>query len=762
MTNKYAKPDTVQQHTQDDPSNRPNKWEENGFTVIRTHARTAPGCHANCGVLVYVKDGKVDHVEGDPLNPFNEGRLCLRCLAVTETLYNKDRVIYPMMRAKEERGQNTWKRCTWDEAYAYIKEKFMNIIETYGAQSIYVAQGTGRDINGYTPITAHWFGTPNSGMGFLSGLACYAPRFFSTSLKIGGFFIADYGQFWADREQHPGFEDPGCILVWGNNPLVANSDGSLGYWTLESFKRGSKMIVIDPKLTWLAGKADCFLQVRPGTDAALALCLCNYLIQNDLYDHEFVDLWCYGFNEFADYIKDYTVEATAEVCGLNPEYIIRAANIIAEARTTVLQWGVAMDHNPNGLITGMAQFDLIALTGSFEKPGGMVWARQCFGVGETWMPGRSFFEDVPDVPWKADRKLAMNDKYKAVSAMGNASTDMVLESLETGEPYPMKGFWFQTNNPISCMTGEPQRLYPGLLTTDINVFVDLYMTPSAMAVGDVFLPACTWLERDGLTGHQPYAMGAIQKCVEPLGESKSDVQIICEVGKLMAGEETCWFEDDVDFYNYILRKTGFEWQDFVDRTWAYPDFDYNRHATGGLRRDGSLGFATKTGRYQFYVPAMPYFGLDPLAHFEEPPESPVSSPELFKEYPLILVTGARRWGLFHSEHRQNPSMRMIHPKPYITLNPKDAEKYGIKEGDKVHVENKFGDCYLWAELTPRLKEGVVSADHAWWFPERGVEDGTFFGMLESNINCLLPQRPGAGGLGNSYKTQLCRISKVEE
>ena len=198
---------------QDDATGRKCRWEEDGMTVIRTNARTAPGCHDNCGLLVYVKDGKIDHIEGDPENPYNQGRLCLRCLAAKEVVYHPDRILHPMKRAKEDRGKNTWERISWDEAYDIIYNEMMKVVDTYGAKSIIVTQGTGRDINGYNPLMGYYFGTPNSGMGFLSGEACYAPRMASTSMKAGGFFVCDYSQFFPDRFNDPRWQPPGYILI---------------------------------------------------------------------------------------------------------------------------------------------------------------------------------------------------------------------------------------------------------------------------------------------------------------------------------------------------------------------------------------------------------------------------------------------------------------------------------------------------------------------------------------------------------------------
>ena len=151
--------------------------------------------------------------------------------------------------------------------------------------------------------------------------------------------------------------------------------------------------------------------------------------------------------------------------------------------------------------------------------------------------------------------------------------------------------------------------------------------------------------------------------------------------------------------------------------------------------------------------------MRPLAFYEEPPESPFSRPDLAEKYPLILTTGARQWGYFHSEGRQIPHLRAIHPEPEVTIHPNDAERYGIQDGDWVVIESQYGSCRQKAKVDIRIKEGVVSADHGWWFPERRREDG-FFGTFESNVNNCIPMRPGSTGLGCSYKSVLCLIRKA--
>ena len=640
------------------------------------------------------------------------------------------------------------------------EREIRKVTEKYGAESLWTMKGTGRDINGYGVHIAGAVGSPNGSSAFLSGLACYAPRIFSTGLKIGSLLLCDYSQFFPDRYEDPRFAPPEYIVIWGNNPVIANSDGTLGHWVRDCMKLGAKLIVIDPKLTWLAGRAEHFLQIRPGTDCALAMAMGNVICSENLFDHEFVEKWCTGFAEYAAAVKTMSPEKAAEICGIDAEDIIAAARAFGTAKRASLQWGVSLDHATEGFLNGMAVMDLVALTGNIEKPGTMVIGKPCFDVGQTWMIGGDFGPGGLSEKQEAKR---INDDFPALQSMGVCSTDMLAETLLTGKPYPIKATWIQTANPITCMGPDSHMILEGLQGTDFNVVVDLFMTPTALAVADLILPASMFAEREGLSGHQPYYLGAIVKAIEPQGECRSDQQIIVEFSKRFAPEDNPW-KNDIELYDYLLQEEAnapFNYEQLKERTWAYPEFEYYKHEKGLLRADGQPGFNTASGLYEFKCDTLELFDLETVPKYVEPIESPVNSPELAKKYPLVLTTGARKVGLFHSEHRQSKYMRRIHPGPEAIINPVTAAQYGIKNGDWIKIENNFGECKMQAVCSKTMKEGVVAADHAWWFPERGADDGTLFGNFESNINCCLPMRPGKSGLGSSYKSVLCAVSKCD-
>ena len=277
-------------------------WEQDGMNVVRSIARTGPGCHEGCGVLLYVKDGKLVKVEGDPDFPLNRGRLCPRCLALPQVVYHPDRLKYPLKRAGG-RGEGNWERITWEEAYDTIAEKFDTIRRECGAESVIFGHGTARDILLYIHRLAFTFGSPNW-VGFLQGNACYAPKIVTMGALLGNFAVADCSQTHPDRYMNPTWRVPRCIIIWGNEPTISSSDGFMGHWIIECMKRGSEIIVIDPRKTRLATNARIWLQIRPGTDAALALGMLNVIINEGLYDEEFVRKWTYGFDELRKRVQE--------------------------------------------------------------------------------------------------------------------------------------------------------------------------------------------------------------------------------------------------------------------------------------------------------------------------------------------------------------------------------------------------------------------------------------------------------------------------
>jgi len=204
-------------------------------------------------------------------------------------------------------------------------------------------------------------------------------------------------------------------------------------------------------------------------------------------------------------------------------------------------------------------------------------------------------------------------------------------------------------------------------------------------------------------------------------------------------------------------------QDLFDHGSYHVDYEYEKYAKGMLRFDGTPGFNTPTGRIELYSTMLEAWGDDPLPYYEEPPTSPLATPEYAAEYPMVLSTGARTWSYFHSEQRHVPLLREVEPWPLVDINPKDAEKYGIHDGDWVWLENDVGKCKMKASVQPGQKEGCLASQHGWWYPEREASAPSLYGVYEVNVNNLVPYKTiGKLGWGAPFKCLMCKIYRADE
>ncbi|SDF17450.1 molybdopterin-dependent oxidoreductase [Sporomusa acidovorans] len=735
------------------------QWQEGEYTVTRNTQWSAPGCHNGCGVLFYTKNGKVEKIEGDPNNPYNNGRLCMRCLNLKEALYHKDRLKWPLKR-KGARGENKWERISWDEAFDYVAENVCKIQKEYGPEAIIGMEGTGRNVIWEVPyLTYGAFGSPNFTLGFLSGDSCYLPRTAANYVQNGGFNIVDCSQTHPLRYQNPEWKVPGCIVVWGNNPIISNGDNFLGHWIVDCMRLGTKLIVVDPSLTWLASRADVWLRVRPGTDAALAMAMINIIIQEKLYDKEFVEKWTFGFEELAERVKDWTSEKVAEITWIPQDLIVQAARLYATTKPAAIQWGLAVDQAVTGISCAHAISDLRALTGNIDVPGGDIMVHNAYHLDRHYNCGIEHLAPGMEEKRLGFDRSPMHQNHMDASAHG----DSVLEAMESGKPYPVKMLWLQSTNPISCMASEAPRVYDAMKKMDFNVVVDVFMTPTAVAAADLVLPCSMSCERNGVRSWWT-PIRAISKITQ-YEECKTDIEIILGVGKRLNPKAFPW-ETEEDMINWYMQTDGkcdFSFADLKNKVYDFDPYcyTYKKYEKGLLREDGQPGFETTTGKFEFKISLFEMWDLDALPWYKEPPESPVSTPEAFKEYPLVLTTGHRSWEFFHSEHRQLPTMREFHPNPLVDIHPETAAQLGVKEGDWVWIENMRGRCKQIVKYNETLHPKVVRAEHAWWFPEKDPAEPSLFGVFDSNINNLTQQCiNGPTGYGSPYKNTICKIYKV--
>ncbi len=736
--------------------------------VVRTTVWSAgPGCHGGCGAKLYVQDGKVVKVEGDENHPWNQGRLCVRALALTQYMYHPDRVKYPLKRVGK-RGEGKWERISWDEAFDTCEKKLKEIRDKFGAESVIFCQGTGRDMGGPITMMMYAYGSPNWINYGLSGHCCYSPRQFAMFSTTGDYCVLDASQFLEKRYDDPQWQPPKVIIVWAQNPCATDPDAFYGHWIIDCMKRGSKLIVVDPRANWLASRSELFLQIRSGTDGALALGMLNVIINEGLYDKQFVEKWTYGFDQLKERVQQYPPDKVAEITWIPKEKIIEAARLYATSKPAAIQWGVPIDMCPEGSVVAQAINHLWCITGNVDNPGGNVIARASHGV--TSYPytqdemiklyGEELFKKLSEKRMGAQRYPA----FKNFRAW--AQPDAVLDQLESGQPYRIKAAWIQSENILACMAADPRRHFEALKKLDFIAVVDLFLTPTAQAFGDIFLPAATFPEKESIRSWWS-PLSVTVKAVE-VEECRSDWEINLEMAKRLS-TKSYPFKTVKELLNSRLNAAGKNYDELAAKgSWEAtpegPSKPYYRYERGLLRKDGKPGFNTTTGKIELYSKFFEQCGVDPLPYYEEPPESPVASPVLCEEYPLILGTGARSPAFFHSEHRQIPWLREIDPDPNVEIHPETAEKLGISHGEWVHVENQRGKIKARAKVTLMVHPKMVMVAHGWWLPEAKGTEPYFHGVWEYNVNNLIPMgtqgRSGFGG-GN-YRCGLCKVTKIKE
>ncbi|MDR0501254.1 MAG: molybdopterin-dependent oxidoreductase [Coriobacteriales bacterium] len=741
------------------------KWEEDGYEVIRSCAWSAPGDHpVGCGIKLYVKDGKLEKVEGDEEHPITQGRLCPRCLALKEYVYHPDRIIYPMKRDPKDRGNNDkWERITWDEAWETIFEKIRYFTDKYGPETIMEFTGTGRLACMYNNLLAYEaIGTPNCCYAY-SGVSCWGPRNSVCAYVLGaGYPEIDYAFKYEDRYDHPGWPLPEYVVIWGKAPLESNADGLFGHSVVDMMKRGTKLISVDPRVNWLASRAEFHLQLRPGTDAAMALGWLNVIIEEDLYDHEFVDAWTYGFEQLAERVKEYPVEKVADITWVPAEKIRAAARAFAKAPAASIAWGVSADQNPNAPQISHAILALMAITNRIDAPGGNVLGgppplNPTGRDGETAMFSQ-VGEVMPPEIWQ--KRLAANDLPGYQEIQNYIQPDYTLEYLEREEPYKMRMGWIQSSNFLSpTCSAQPERWHDAVMKFDFNVGTDTFMNPTIQALADMFLPIGTFAEiNDFAITH--YGMcatfyGSINKAID-VGETVSDLEIALKIGNELHPELFPWDTPEAYFDAKLKNpavKDQITFADLQNKGVLLPTNEYYKYKSGQIRGDGKPGFNTPTGRIELYSLLFQKFGEDPLPYYIEPEYSAVANPEIASKYPLILTTGARTFVSFHSEHRQIKTLREVVPDPLLEMHPDTAKEYGVTDGAWVYIENQWGKAKQRVKVTEGIMPGVVHAMHGWWFPEEEPSAPHLYGVWKSNVNNMIPSKHmGKLGFGSPFRS----------
>ena len=743
--------------------------KDNGVKKFKTVTWSAgPGCHGNCGMELFVKDGKLIRVEGDDDHPFNQGRACPRVLAMKQYTYHPDRITTPLKRVGE-RGEGKFAPISWDEAFDTIERKFKDIRDQHGAESVIFAQGTGRDIGGAISFLAYSFGSPNWCQLGLSGQSCFTPRLAAMKSIMGDFSVLDAAQFSEKRYADPEYKFPEVIIVWGQNPTAGCADGFFGHWIVDCMRRGgSKIISIEPRHNWLTSRSEYHLQIRPGTDGALAMGMLNVIINENLYDKEFVDKWTFGFDELRERVQEYTPARVAEITWIPENLIVEVARCYAKAKPAAIHWGLPVDMCPEGTTVAHAIIDLWSITGNVDIPGGNVIARSSHGV--TTYPWTT--EQMHELYGKelvarlTEKRIGAGDYPMVKNFRGWAHPDMTIDQVFSGTPYPIKAAWIQTTNILGGQAHRTRFHYDALKKLDFNVVVDLFHNPTTMALADIVLPAATFAEKNSFRSFWA-PLGVIQKAVQT-GECKSDWEINFELAKRFNPEVGKKFNSVIDYIDLRLKDANTTFQEMIDKgCWEMPPDGpykpYHRHERGLLRPDGQPGFNTATGKIELWSKTYEGWGLDPIPYYREPVESPVNTPELYEKYPLIMISGTRHSLYFLSEHRNIPWLREKLPEPFVELHPDTAKELGIHDGEWVYIENDHGKVRRKAKVTVTVHPKTINTMQGWWKPEEEGAEPNLFGTWKYNINQLIPGPPDtlSGFGGGRYKCTLVKLTKID-
>lgn len=767
--------------------------DTSGTRVVRTMCRM---CHGSCGAFVTVRDGVVVDIQGDPDCITNLGYLCTKGRHAVSCSNHPDRILYPIRRAGP-RGSGRWERVSWKEALDLVEEKCREAIRDYGPEYIAKACGTGREWNNFGNRFFNALGVVlNVGRSPL----CYFPRVAVAKSTLGTKIpVADYYGF--------GGQYPRCIFIWGNDPLN-NADGMIGNRLTPALKAGARLIVADPIQNRWARRADCWLQVRPVTDGALALGLLNVVLTEGLYDRAFVERWTNApflvredtgdllrvagekgagyriwdadrgapcppdasarpalsgryqvedlpvrpaWDLLMERVREYPPERVSEITWVPAERIRQAARLFATTKPAVIQWGNPLDHQGvNNSQTVQAAILLMAVTGNLDVPGGMaIWEHGPFV--DPFSPEH----ERPDLLPERSRAMAARWGAGEFTLLGMTHGSLVNRAIVSGELPVQVLFIIGHNFLLTAEHTETARQV--MLKVPFSVTIDLFMTPTA-ALSDLVLPTTTWLERDQITTPY-YRFGQFARCrvVKPPGECRDDEDILLELAHRLCLTEAFPWKTVEEYFDWRLARTGKTWQDLKrEGQYLHPQ-TYRKYETDYFRPGG--GFPTPTGRVEVYQTT--FRRHDPFPFYREPEEESPLNERLAREYPFLATT-RRTQHFFHSEHHQVPELRRRNPDPLVEMNRHAAEALSIRDRDWVWIETPRGRIRQRARLTDGIHPRVICSQHAWWYPER---EGPEYGLWESNLNVITRNDRGQGfdplyG-GPQLRGFLCKVYRAE-
>lgn len=726
-------------------------WDENQAMSADPVPTYCPLCVSRCGALADVSDGTLLALHPDPSHPTGQA-LCLKGKAAPEIVAHSSRLLHPLRRTNPKDADDPgWERIGWDEALDTIAERLTSAAATGGPESVGFSSSSPStsaisDAIDWVQRLMRAFGSPNY-CGYME--LCGWGRFFAPLYTFGAPVPGTY---------LPDLENAGCILYWGYNPSVARLAHATG--TVAALRRGAKLIVVDPRKAGLAAKADHWLRVRPGTDAALALSLTHVMIENGWYDADFVREWTNAaevvdgetvWELLTKRCAEFAPERAESITGVPAAEIVATARMLWEARPVAFYTWSGLEQQNGATQTIRAIDVLYALTGSLDAPGGNVLFE---AVPSNLIDGREFLSAGRPPTVGVERRPLGPARFEFVTG-----EDLYTAALD-GRLTTLVGF----GGNLVMAHADSLRGRDALRSLDFFVQADLFMTPTA-ELADIVLPVTTPFESEALKIGFEYSQEAQslvqlrRPLVAPRGEARSDLRIVFDLATRLGLGEHFWDGDIDAAFRHQLAPSGIT----LEELRAHPE-GVRVPLTTRHRKYVDAGFATPSGKVELYSATLAAHGYDPLPAFEEPGISPHSQPDIADRYPLILSC-AKSLFFCETQHRQVAALRKSAPDPVLELHPSAAETRGIAAGDWVRLETPLGSVRARAKLNAALDPQVVFGQHGWWeaCEELGLAGYPPYGPDSANLNLVLSQTPSDPISGSSpMRASLCEVSAIGE
>ncbi|OGW39101.1 MAG: aminotransferase V [Nitrospirae bacterium GWD2_57_9] len=544
-------------------------------------------------------------------------------------------------------------------------------------------------------------------------------------------------------------ENAAMIVVWGANP--ATDCPPLDFQRIAAAReRGADLVVIDPRRTRTASLPGAeWVPIRPGTDGALALGVCNILIAEELYDEAFVRDWTRGFEEFAAYVQHFTPDVVEAITDVPAETVRSLARRIRAARGASPVMYSGLEYSESGVQAIRATLVLWALAGQLDVPGG-----RCFSMRENQFPvNREGLIANPDVKRSLGR-----DRFPVYSLYRDESHPLALPgAVLRGDPYPVRSLIIQGSSILTSWP-RPALWRETFQALDFLLCIDRQLTAD-MAYADVVLPAATSYEIESYMTYGP-VFRIRETVIEPLGEARNDFFIMAELARRL-GYGHLYPQTGEELLRYVLKGSGFTLEDVraAGGTVQVPTvmMEYRKWEKGKLRPDNRPGFATPSGKLEIASTVLEEYGYDALPVYTEPQEGPRAQPGLTERFPLVFNSGSRVTTDFRSQHHGVPELYRERPEPAVTINSRDADRRGIRDGDLVSVSTLRGSVVMRALVTDDITPGTIDASMGGGGPVGPKA------WQECNINELtdLDRFDPVSGFP-VFKALLCDVQKVQD